>query len=824
MSDDGKGHIAVDVEEYARPEVDRPDEHHQLQVVKSLQEKRLVRKLDMRVMSMLCLLYLFAYLDRVNLGNARLQGLPEDVLHGDPTGVLFDWVTSAFYFSYIICPIPATLLAKLCPLRVWFACAAIGWGVCSLLMATAFNFPGLMVARFGLGVFEAGFSPGTPVYLSLFYTKEEIGLRLAAYNGFAAFAGAFGGLIAFAIQNARTSIASWKLLFIVEGAPSVVMGILCFFVLPNRPEETSVFNEEERKLALERVNRESRADVGRMLQKKHIVAAFTDWRVYVGGIIYFAANCAFASISAFLPTIITTFGFTNALAQVLTIPPYAISTIVMCGSCYASDKLHTRGVFVVGTSALAALGYILLLTVSDNHVRYFATFCITSGTYGMICTSLAWFAHNLGSETKRATAIPLFQAVGQFGSILGAHIYPLTEGPRYLKGFSVNLALDCLAVLVAIVLTISYRTENARRDRVYGKRTGNASVDTSELADMATVFNFPGLLVARMALGVLETALSPCVPFYMSLFYTRQEIGIRLATYTGFAAVAGAFGGLLAFGVQNANASIANWKLLFIIGGIPSILIGLVTITVLPDRPEEAAMFTNKERGLAIERVNRGTKADVGRVIQPKHIAAAFRDWRVYAAGVMYFASNSNAIAQLLTIPPYAVAAVVLCVCSYAADRLQSRGVFVMAGSMLAGIGYILLLAVPADIHVRYFATFLVTSGTYTMNGGIIAWFAHNLGSETKKATGTPLYMAIGQCGAVLGSHLYPLTESPRYVKGFSVNCALNVLAAVVAIVLTVSYRRDNRHRDLKYGEVNPDAEVDTTELADKAPNFRYTP
>ena len=149
------------------------------------------------------------------------------------------------------------------------------------------------------------------------------------------------------------------------------------------------------------------------------------------------------------------------------------------------------------------------------------------------------------------------------------------------------------------------------------------------------MFNFPGLLVARIALGVLETALSPCVPFYMcksrrqqghhnalmrrflALFYTRQEIGIRLATYTGFAAVAGAFGGLLAFGVQNANASIANWKLLFIIEGIPSILIGLVTITVLPDRPEEAAMFTNKERGLAIERVNRGTKADVGRVIQP---------------------------------------------------------------------------------------------------------------------------------------------------------------------------------------------------------------
>ncbi|KAI0738942.1 MFS general substrate transporter [Daedaleopsis nitida] len=488
MSVDEKSKASVEIVEYAQPEGSLVNESARCSPE---EERRLVRKLDMRVMPMLCMLYLFAYLDRINLGNARLQGLPQDVLHGDPTGVLFDWVTSGFYFSYIICPVPAILLSKLCPLRLWFACAAVGWGMCSLLMATAFNFPGLMVTRIGLGAFESGLSPGVPVYLSLFYTKEEIGLRLAIYNGFAAAAGAFGGLIAFAIQRAPLPIASWKLLFIVEGAPSVILGMLCFFVLPNRPEETSMFTERERVVALERINRGSQADVGRMLQRKHIVAAFTDWRVYVGGIIYFAANCAFASISAFLPTIITTFGFANALAQLLTIPPYIVSAVFMCACCYASDKLRVRGPFVIATSMVSGAGYILLLAVpSNNHVRYFATFCITSGTYGMICTSLAWFAHNLGSETKRATAIPLLQAVGQCGSVLGAHLYPLTEGPRYTKGFLVNCALEFLAVVVGIVLTISYRADNARRDRLYGRPKGAGPVDTSELADKAPEFRY----------------------------------------------------------------------------------------------------------------------------------------------------------------------------------------------------------------------------------------------------------------------------------------------------------------------------------------------
>ncbi|KAI0716549.1 MFS general substrate transporter [Earliella scabrosa] len=454
-------------------------------------ERRLVRKLDMRIIPMLCIIYLFAYLDRTNLGNARLQGLPEDVLHGDPTGVLFDWVNSAFFFSYIICPIPATIISKLFPPRLWLGTAAVGWGICSTLMAIAFNFPGLFVTRIGLGVFEACFSPGIPLYMSLFYTREEIGLRLAYYFGFAAVAGAFGGLIAFGIQHVHASVANWKLLFLIEGIPSVLSGLLAMLVLPNRPEETGVFDEKERELALERMNRGTRADVGRMLQKGHISAAFKDWRVYAAGVMYFAANCAAASIAGFLPTIITTFGFTNALAQLLTVPPYAVAAIVLYMVCYAADRLQSRGAFVAPAFAVGAIGYAILLAVpSNNRVRYFATFCITTGTYVPIGVIIAWFAHNLGSETKKAAGMPLYMVIGQCGSVLGSHLFPATEGPRYLKGFGVICGLDFLAAMVAVILTVSYRVENQRRDRRYGKPVYNASVDTSVLADKAPDFRY----------------------------------------------------------------------------------------------------------------------------------------------------------------------------------------------------------------------------------------------------------------------------------------------------------------------------------------------
>ncbi|KAJ7634655.1 MFS general substrate transporter [Roridomyces roridus] len=454
------------------------------------EERRLVRKLDGRILPILCLLYLFAYLDRSNLGNARLQGLPQDTLNGDPTGHLFDWVNSIFFFSYILGQIPMSISSKLFPPRLWMACMAFGWGLSSTLMATAFNFGGLMTARLFLGIFEAGFGPVIPLYFSFFYTKEELGKRLAYWFGFAAVAGAFGGLIAFGIQHAHIAVEDWRLLFIIEGVPAIIMGVVALCFLPNRPESTTFLNERERSIALDRMNRGISGDTGVKVDKAHILMAFRDWRVYAGGAIYFGLNCALASISAFLPTILKTFGFTNAAAQLLTVPPYAAAAVVMFLFSYASDHMQSRGIPMFLASCISGIGYVLLLAVKNVHVRYFAVFCIVSGTYTTIGIILAWFAHNLGSETKRATGIPIFMAIGQGGSVLGSHIFPLTEGPRYIKGFAICCGLAFLPAILSIVLSISYRMENARRDKLYGKSDLNKRVDTSELADKAPTFRY----------------------------------------------------------------------------------------------------------------------------------------------------------------------------------------------------------------------------------------------------------------------------------------------------------------------------------------------
>ncbi|KIY66474.1 MFS general substrate transporter [Cylindrobasidium torrendii FP15055 ss-10] len=461
--------------------------------ITEVEERHLVRKLDSYILPMTCLLYLFAYLDRSNLGNARLQGLPEDVLGGDESGYYFDWVNSAFFFSYILFQIPASIASKMFPPHFWIASAAVGWGLASTLMATAFNFGGLVSARVFMGLFEGCFGPGIPLYYSLFYTKHEMGLRMAYWFGFAAVAGAFGGLIAFGVNQIESSISNWRLLFIIEGIPAVILGVLTVALLPNRPERTKLLTEREREIALHRMHKVARGDVGYTVNRAHIWMAFKDWRVYTGGVIFFGLNCALASISAFLPTIIKTFGYTDALAQLMTVPPYAVAAVVMSMVSYVTDRLQTRGLFMAGSSCIGAIGYIILLTVEDNNgARYFATFCLTTGTYTSIGIIIAWYAHNLGSETKKATGIPMFMAIGQCGSILGSHIYPKADGPKYTRGFAICCALELLAALCCVFLHVSYKWDNARRDSLHGKPDPDVSVDTRELADKAPNFRYMG--------------------------------------------------------------------------------------------------------------------------------------------------------------------------------------------------------------------------------------------------------------------------------------------------------------------------------------------
>lgn len=261
----------------------------------------IVRKFDLRVVPLLSVLYLLAYLDRSNIGNAKTAGLQKDL---NLSSNDWTWLLTIFYIAYIIFE-PSTFGWKIFKPRYWVFSVVLGWGILACAQAAVSTWSSLMIVRFLLGAVETAYGPGVPLFLSFFYLKHEVGRRIGYFFGTAALASAFAGALAYGIVQADTSIANWKLLFLVEGAPTVIMAFVALVYLPNGPGEAKFLTPRQRQIALARGVRleVDRPKMGVSLHE--IKNGLLDGKNWITSMMYFSCNVSFSSLPVFLPTILS---------------------------------------------------------------------------------------------------------------------------------------------------------------------------------------------------------------------------------------------------------------------------------------------------------------------------------------------------------------------------------------------------------------------------------------------------------------------------------------------------------------------------------------
>jgi MFS family permease len=185
------------------------------------------------------------------------------------------------------------------------AAGALIWSIAATCQAATFNRAGLFVCRLFVGVGEAFFGQAMAFHLSLWYTKHDLAKRVGLFISAGALSGAFGGLISFGVSSIQTSaIAQWRILFLIEGVPSLVLAICTALFMPGRPETSKYLNENERTLCLTRLNRDVTSDGRLGIQWAGVRRCLTDWKVYVISIAYSCMNLGLGSVGGFLPTII----------------------------------------------------------------------------------------------------------------------------------------------------------------------------------------------------------------------------------------------------------------------------------------------------------------------------------------------------------------------------------------------------------------------------------------------------------------------------------------------------------------------------------------
>ncbi|KAG8425657.1 hypothetical protein J3458_002337 [Metarhizium acridum] len=304
--------------------------HNEETPISSKLEKRLLLKQDLRILPLCASIYFLSFLDRSNIGNAKiLNSSTRDDLQ-TATGMTdyqFNIALMVFVVAYAVFEVPSNILLKRLRPSRWLAVLMFCWGALTICLSAGKNFGGVTALRFLLGAFEAGLFPGLVYYLTFWYRHNERSVRVAFILASATLAGAFGGAIAYGIGHINTAhnLRGWQWLFIIEGIPSCVCAVLVFFMLPDYPETASWLSKSERDLAARRLLHEGSKGTQPAMTWADAKATLTNWRLYGHYAIYFAISPGFASLSLFSPSIVSGLGHQDLQAQLFTVTPWAVA-------------------------------------------------------------------------------------------------------------------------------------------------------------------------------------------------------------------------------------------------------------------------------------------------------------------------------------------------------------------------------------------------------------------------------------------------------------------------------------------------------------------
>ncbi|KAL8715427.1 MAG: hypothetical protein Q9220_000761 [cf. Caloplaca sp. 1 TL-2023] len=458
-------------------------------------EKAALRQVDWHILPLISLIYLVSFLDRSNIGNGRLYGLEEDL---NLKRNQFQTATSVFFATYVACEVPSTIfLKKLRPAR-FLSGIVILWGVIATLTGLVQDYGSLLACRLLLGLAEGPLFPGLIVYLTFFYTRKELAVRFGYIILGGALSGAVGGLLAYGIgyMDGLHGLRAWRWLLIIEGLPSVCLGIFGWFFLADSPDSAWYLAPSQRKTLILRGTRDEReasASSARTLHRSDVLAAVKDWKVWAFCLLNFPGDIQLFSYSIFLPTIIKAINplWSTLYVQALTVPCFAWSAIVYFAAAYVSDRIQHRAVFGILGCLVSIVGHVMLIAGNGVAVPYVGCFAIASGIYLVSGITLVWMPTNLPRFGKRSTAVGMQLMIGNSAGIAAPYpfekLYPTDDTPRYVMGHAVTIALLALSAVVSGVLWWSMVNINKRRaaGKEDGKTVGLSEEQIDELGDMS---------------------------------------------------------------------------------------------------------------------------------------------------------------------------------------------------------------------------------------------------------------------------------------------------------------------------------------------------
>jgi len=430
-------------------------------------EKSAQWKVDLVVVPLVGMYYLLSFIDRSNIGNARVAGLEKSLRMTDHD---FSTALTVTYVPYIVMELPMNLLMKRLGANITLPLMVTLWGMVCACQGAVKTYGGLLACRFFLGALEGGLFPGIVLYMSSFYKRHALQLRFTMMFSATSLAGAFSGLLAAAIQNMDgvRGLPGWAWIFILEGIFTTVFGLASWFIIPAGPTDIKYLSAVERETYCASLAQDWSGDADADGQSKEIfswsevTSVFTDApHVMLLLLPLFFSGVTLFGLANFTPTIVSAFGFSATRTQLLTVPPYACSFVVSILSSYFSDKYKQRSAMAIGSSLLAAAGYAIFLGTGNKHSDYGALFLQIVGVYSAAPCLSTWNSNNVQPHFRRASAIAMAFMATNVGGIVSTWIF--TGPPRFRTASCINLAFSLGLAAMCFVVVLQLRSANLRK-------------------------------------------------------------------------------------------------------------------------------------------------------------------------------------------------------------------------------------------------------------------------------------------------------------------------------------------------------------------------
>ncbi|WP_017347969.1 MFS transporter [Pantoea sp. A4] len=415
---------------------------------------RAVRKASLRMIPLLVLAYIFSYLDRVNIGFAALS--MNSALGITPAQ--FGFGSGIFFITYALCEIPSNLALNKFGARIWLSRIMITWGLISAATAFVTGAHSFYTLRFLLGIAEAGFFPGVAFYLTCWFPPAWRARILALFTLGIPLSSVVGGLISGYLLSlgGAWGLADWQLIFIVEGLPATVIGIVALFVLTDSPDQARWLSEQEKQVMKEALNAPSQQ------QGVHkFSSAIRDKRVLVLSLALFAISVGITGIGMWLPLMIKEAGLSNLQTGMVSTLPYLCSALVMFSFARMMDRRQSYALSLALFSLVAAAGFV---ASTFAHQFPWEMVFITVAMVGVnVARTALWSIPPLFLRGAAAAgAIAFINCFANFAGLFG----PYSVGViKQLSGsFSYGLAFLALFLLIAAICGLClWRMLNPRR-------------------------------------------------------------------------------------------------------------------------------------------------------------------------------------------------------------------------------------------------------------------------------------------------------------------------------------------------------------------------